>query len=312
MLTRRERARQARRHFTQLDQVTQLVAVSETDADLGFMARMLALSSLPRANLGDQLQYVRRNGPLTLAMTAGVNNKLPYGNLPRLLLAWVCTEAVRTQRRELILGDSLSAFMRSVGVYNSGGAVRSRLQEQMRRLFTASSCDNRRKLLTVQRSGDSGSPRVAGSTSDSRSESSRGSSSTFFLRPPPLRRTRRMASQTDACSSWDRSSRTPLPIVEGARPMARCTLAMPPWPNATASEPGARLDAEFGYGFGALRDRSVLTPYGGLSLVGEAARGYRLGGRLAVGQSATVSLEAERRQYLAAARTHTLLLLGTL
>ena len=78
------------------------------------------------------------------------------------------------------------------------------------------------------------------------------------------------------------------------------------------SAPGARLDAEFGYGFGALRDRSVLTPYGGLSLVGEAARGYRLGGRLAVGQSATVSLEAERRQYLAAARTHALLLLGTL
>ena len=54
------------------------------------------------------------------------------------------------------------------------------------------------------------------------------------------------------------------------------------------------------------------SPYGGLSLVGEAARGYRLGGRLAVGQSATVSLEAERRQYLAAARTHALLLLGTL
>ena len=120
--TRRERAPQARRHFTQLDQVTQLVAASEADADLGFMARMLALCSLPRTNLGDQLQYVRRNGPLTLAMTAGVNNKLPYGNLPRLLLAWVCTEAVRTQRRELILGDSLSAFMRSVGVYNGGGA----------------------------------------------------------------------------------------------------------------------------------------------------------------------------------------------
>ena len=48
--TRRERAPQARRHFTQLDQVTQLVAVSEADADLGFMARMLALCSLPRTD----------------------------------------------------------------------------------------------------------------------------------------------------------------------------------------------------------------------------------------------------------------------
>ena len=50
----------------------------------------------------------KRNGPFTLYMTVGGGNKLPYGNLPRLLLAWVCTEAVRTQRRELVLGRSLS------------------------------------------------------------------------------------------------------------------------------------------------------------------------------------------------------------
>ena len=68
-------------------------------------------------------------------MSAGINNKLPYGNLPRLLLAWVCTEAVRTQHRELILGRSLADFMRSVGVYDDGGAVRRRLRNQMQRLF---------------------------------------------------------------------------------------------------------------------------------------------------------------------------------
>ena len=44
-------------------------------------------------------------------MSAGGLNKLPFGNLPRLLLAWVCTEAVRTQRRELVLGRSLYEFM---------------------------------------------------------------------------------------------------------------------------------------------------------------------------------------------------------
>ena len=32
----------------------------------GFMARLLALCSLPRTNQGDRLQYVRRNGPYTL------------------------------------------------------------------------------------------------------------------------------------------------------------------------------------------------------------------------------------------------------
>ena len=128
-------APQALHHFTRLDQIDQLVEASEADADLGFMARLLALCSLPRTNPGDQKEYIRRNGPYTLGMSAGINNKLPYGNLPRLLLAWVCTEAVRTQHRELILGRSLADFMRSVGVYDDGGAVRRRLRNQMQRLF---------------------------------------------------------------------------------------------------------------------------------------------------------------------------------
>ena len=42
----------ARHHFTRADQVHQLVAASEADADLGFMARLLALCSLPRTNPG--------------------------------------------------------------------------------------------------------------------------------------------------------------------------------------------------------------------------------------------------------------------
>ena len=128
-------APQARHHFTRLDQIDQLVDASETDADLGFMARLLSLCSLPRTNPGDQLQYKRVNGPYKLIMIAGGDNKLPYGNLPRLLMAWLCTEAVRTQSREIILGRSLSDFMRSVGVYDDGGAVRRRLREQMQRLF---------------------------------------------------------------------------------------------------------------------------------------------------------------------------------
>ena len=128
---------QARHHFTQLDQVTQPVSAREADPELGFMARLLALCSLPRTNPGNRLQYKRVNGPYTLVMFSSGETKLPYGTLPRLLLAWVCTEAVRTQHRELILGDSLSAFMRKLEIYNDGGALRGRLQEQMRRLFNA-------------------------------------------------------------------------------------------------------------------------------------------------------------------------------
>ena len=74
------------------------------------MARLMALCSLPRTNPGNQHQYKRVNGPYKLIMIAGGDSKLPFGNLPRLILAWVSTEAVRTQSRVLVLGDSLSEF----------------------------------------------------------------------------------------------------------------------------------------------------------------------------------------------------------
>ena len=125
-------------HFTRLRQVTQLVGASEADAELGFMARLLALCTLPRANPGNRLLYKRVNGPYRLYMQAGPENKLPYGNLPRLLLAWVTTEAVRTQSRVLALGDSLSEFMRKLDIYSTSGRGHTRLRNQMDRLFNAS------------------------------------------------------------------------------------------------------------------------------------------------------------------------------
>ena len=134
----RDATPQSLHHFTQADQVNQLVGVSEADADLGFMARLMALCSLPRTNPGNRHQYKRVNGPYKLVMIAGADNKLPYGNLPRLLLAWVCTEAVRTQSRGLVLGRSLAEFMRALGIYNSGGQPQTRLRNQMDRLFHAS------------------------------------------------------------------------------------------------------------------------------------------------------------------------------
>ena len=129
--------RPPQRGFTQADQVNQLVSAREADPDRGFMARMMALCSLPRTNPGNRHRYVRRNGPYTLVMSAGGLCKLPYGNLPRLLIAWLCTEAVRTQSRELALGRSLSEFMRTLGVYSSAGGVANRLRNQMDRLFSA-------------------------------------------------------------------------------------------------------------------------------------------------------------------------------
>ena len=95
------------RTFTLADQVNRLVGASEATPDRGFLGRTMALCSLPRSNPGNQLQYERVNGPFTLGMTAGLNSKLPFGTNPRLILAWLCTEVVRTQSRDIVLGRSL-------------------------------------------------------------------------------------------------------------------------------------------------------------------------------------------------------------
>ena len=81
------------------------------------MARLLALCSLPRTNPGDRHQYKRVNGPYKLILSRTGDYKLPFGNLPRLLLAWVCTEAVTDPKPRAGPGSkSLSEFMRTLGI----------------------------------------------------------------------------------------------------------------------------------------------------------------------------------------------------
>ena len=140
-----------RRHFSLFKQVDLLVAASEAEAELAFMHRLMALCSLPRADPGDRLQYERVNGPYTLIMYSSGKTKLPYGNIPRLLLVWLCSEATQKQSRELFLGDSLSDFLGKVGI-PKGGGPRTRLREQMDRFFNASVSliyEDRRDKVTV-------------------------------------------------------------------------------------------------------------------------------------------------------------------
>ena len=128
---------QARHHFTLINQIDRLIEAGAAEAEIGYMARMMALCSLPRTNPGTRKEYKRVNGPYTLYMLAGGGNKLPYGHIPRLLLSWVCTEAVRTQSRDLFLGPDLSKFMRRVGIDPSGASY-ARVRNQIKRLFACS------------------------------------------------------------------------------------------------------------------------------------------------------------------------------
>lgn len=85
------------------------------------------------------------------------------------------------------------------------------------------------QLLQVHRSGDIGSPRVAGSTNRSKDSASPGSATVARRRPPPATLSR---DPTTASGSSLRaaSSAKPLTIVLGDIPIARLTARTPPHP----------------------------------------------------------------------------------
>ena len=107
--------------------------------ELGFMARAMTLCTLPHSRPKEQ-EFTRKNGNYTMSMVAPKAIGLPYGTIPRLLLAWISTEAVRTKSRTLTLGDSLSHFLKELGLSRSGGERGdiTRFKDQLKRLFACS------------------------------------------------------------------------------------------------------------------------------------------------------------------------------
>ena len=130
-----------KKQLPQLLETTLLIrGIDVRDADeLAFMARMLVQATLPHSDPGAVSEFGRTNGSFRLVIQPGAGLGIPYGSYPRLVLAWLTTEAVRTKSRRLVLGDSLSAFMGEIGLVPTGGrwGTITRLREQMKRLFSA-------------------------------------------------------------------------------------------------------------------------------------------------------------------------------
>ncbi len=106
---------------------------------LGFMARALVQATMPHKRVAGN-EFERTNGAFTMAMLAPSRIGLPYGSIPRLLVSFLTTEAVRTGERQIVLGPTLSGFMRELGLVPTGGrwGTIPRLKDQMLRLFACS------------------------------------------------------------------------------------------------------------------------------------------------------------------------------
>ncbi|MDH3253788.1 MAG: replication protein RepA, partial [Acidobacteriota bacterium] len=101
------------------------------------MARILVQATLPHSRPLTH-EFERVNGRFTLYMNAPASVGLPYGSYPRLALAWLSTEAVRTRSREIELGPTFSSFMYKLGLTPITGkrGTTSRLRDQLHRLFS--------------------------------------------------------------------------------------------------------------------------------------------------------------------------------
>ena len=132
--------------------VSEMLAIEAVEAKeagaLGYMARALVQATLPHKNPGQVNVWGRRNGDFSVIMQPGYtidknNNSysigLPYGTKPRLVMAFISSEVVKTRDREDVLGRSLSEFMRQLDLTPTGGrwGTIPMLKNQMKRLFSA-------------------------------------------------------------------------------------------------------------------------------------------------------------------------------
>ncbi len=120
--------------------------------ELAFISRILVQAFLPHSD-PKKAGWIRKNGNFTLSLKSGFEvledgtpkfYGLPYGSIPRLLLAWLNSEAIRNHQDKnnenphvIYLGRSLSEFLEKIGIDRSGGKKGgiTRFKTQSEKLF---------------------------------------------------------------------------------------------------------------------------------------------------------------------------------
>ena len=124
-----------------------LIIHPATAQDAMFQHSVLCQTFLPYRNPGDDVTTWQQNqGNVSLAIqTTKVFNPtthllesvgLPYGTKARLILAHINSQAIKNQRKDLNIEDSLTAFIKALGLTTDGRTIGD-TKEQLRRLTTS-------------------------------------------------------------------------------------------------------------------------------------------------------------------------------
>src|SRR5271170_1902374 len=120
---------------------------SEPPDRINFLHAVQCQCGIPYKNPGDDVrEWDRKQGNASLRIEAGsaldpktnefVKLGLPYGEMPRLVLIHLASEAIRTNSPVVDVEDSMTAFARSLGLETNGHHLRG-LKDQIGRLASS-------------------------------------------------------------------------------------------------------------------------------------------------------------------------------
>ena len=123
-----------------LDVATEIYGNPPKGDDMAFTHAVFCQVGLPRSRVEGR-EFMRQSGPAWVNVQAGyldegqgpVQQPIPYGALPRLVLAHLSTHAVRHKTREIPIGDSAAQFLELMGM-DTQGARYANLRRQMHAL----------------------------------------------------------------------------------------------------------------------------------------------------------------------------------
>lgn len=93
-----------------------------------YLHTVMCQVGLPR-KATEARSFERQSGHISISLEAGrlyngrewVNQPLPFGTTPRLVMVHISSEAIRTQSRKVEVGDSMRQFMQTLGIGDGGG-----------------------------------------------------------------------------------------------------------------------------------------------------------------------------------------------
>jgi hypothetical protein len=111
---------------------------------LSYYSPELIQATLPHSDPKTR-DWIRRNGDFTLTVSSGIDKNgqvlgVPYGAFPRLALAHIHTEVIRTHSRRIELSSGFNKYLKEVGYtgnYRGNGTASRNMQANMMRLLKA-------------------------------------------------------------------------------------------------------------------------------------------------------------------------------